>query len=617
MRSPKFQIKKSDIEQVINVSRLMSRWKDKVRNQMRKQLILDPIEHLDFHISINSQCASIATDVCSGTYIPQAPIRLLSEKSKGLCRQLVIPSIKDALILQTLADALWEELKNKSPSNKAYYLPNDHRFSQQHRGLTSEYGPIKAWLDFQKEILSFTKTRRFVVVTDIANYYDSISYDHLRNILADLSISKEHSLDLLIFILSHMLWQPDYMPRVQIGLPQINLDAARLLAHCFLFDIDKFLISKKSVDFTRFMDDIDIGVDSISDAKKTLRDLDLSLQTRQIRLNSGKTKILTQKDAENHFCVKENDLLDRFEARMEKRRKSLSSNRISKNCLSKSISRGLKNKTFSQGNGEKILKRCINYARTYQIQIKKQDFQSIMTAYPACREASLLWWQHNGQADSYLDLLRDFVADGHLIDDISIVLIANSLVSARLPANIKSDLLIQDICKNINLDGPWGLYAVFWIYSKYGNERELFGLIDRHARVWSANESLSRLVGGLYPRLASSKLISSFDGILQKFGNASIMSVVNFHLSLSSKKDGYRKISKFLEAPNKSLPNHITHSKFLMLLSLYQNIYIPAVVVSNLKSIHSRSSSDDYYSLILQGLGEKTSSPSSSSGGGG
>src|SRR5262249_37948651 len=124
-----------------------------------------------------------------------------------------------------------------------------------------------------------------------------ISYDHLRNILADLSLAREHALDLLIYTLSCMLWQPDYMPRVPVGLPQSNLHAPRLLAHCFLFEVDNMLAHYKNIDFARYMDDMDIGVDSVADARAVLRDLDLALQTRQIRLNSGKTKILSEGEA--------------------------------------------------------------------------------------------------------------------------------------------------------------------------------------------------------------------------------------------------------------------------------------------------------------------------------
>ena len=116
MQSPKFPLKRKDIEQTINAASLKSRWRDKVRDAMRQQPIPDPIEHLDFHINLDARCKSIAAEVSAGAYTPQPPLRFLAEKSKGLCRQLVIPSVKDALILQTLSDALWIELRKKAPS---------------------------------------------------------------------------------------------------------------------------------------------------------------------------------------------------------------------------------------------------------------------------------------------------------------------------------------------------------------------------------------------------------------------------------------------------------------------------------------------------------------------
>ena len=103
--------------------------------------------------------------------------------------------------------------------------------------VQSEFG----WLS--KINFSICRKKKFIVVTDIANYYDFISYDHLRSVLSDLSLAREHSLDLLIYTLSHMLWSP-ITPWVQIGLPQVDLDGARLLAHSFLFEIDRFLVSK-------------------------------------------------------------------------------------------------------------------------------------------------------------------------------------------------------------------------------------------------------------------------------------------------------------------------------------------------------------------------------------
>jgi hypothetical protein len=322
---------------------------------MRRQAIPDPLENLDFHIKLDANCAAIEAEICRAGYIPRPPVRFLSEKSRGLCRQLVIPSIKDALILQTLSDALWEELRKKAPTNKSFFAPNDHQFSNFIKGHSSEYGPVGTWIAFQKSIFGFAKTKKYIVVTDIANYYDFVSYDHLRNVLADLSVAREHALDLLIYTLSCMLWQPDYMPRVPVGLPQSSLDAPRLLAHCFLFEVDQLLASRKDIDFARYMDDIDIGCDTILSAKRILRDLDLTLQTRQIRLNSGKTRILDEQQAAHHFKIRENELLEQLSDRIEKQRSSGLPLDREHRWIRFALNGGFRREVFTTGNGERFL----------------------------------------------------------------------------------------------------------------------------------------------------------------------------------------------------------------------------------------------------------------------
>jgi hypothetical protein len=135
------------------------RRKSKVREAMRRQPLPDPLEHLDFHIRLQSACGEIVSEVMSGGYVPKPVLRLLSEKSKGLCRQLVIPSAGDALILQTLSDALWEEIRKKVPSKNAFYAPDDHSFSQIIKGQSSDYGPLQVWITFQETIFGFTKAK--------------------------------------------------------------------------------------------------------------------------------------------------------------------------------------------------------------------------------------------------------------------------------------------------------------------------------------------------------------------------------------------------------------------------------------------------------------------------
>lgn len=302
MHSPKFQQKALEFKRIVASSVLATLWKKKrgVRDHMRKQIIPDAVEFLDFHMEHRQRCAALEALICNGDYIPAPILRMKVEKGKGLCRQIALPSPAEALVLQALSDSLWREIKNKAPSPTAFFAPQDQPFSKLNPMNDEDefgYGPIESWLDFQQEVLKFSQTRNFVVVTDIANYYDGILHSFLRAILSDYGLEREYALDLLLFILEAMLWRPDYMPNFGIGLPQMDLDAPRLLAHTHLFEVDELFEKDPDVDFARYMDDMDFGVDTLAKAKSVLRDLDLALHTRNIRLNSGKTTIMT------HRCI--------------------------------------------------------------------------------------------------------------------------------------------------------------------------------------------------------------------------------------------------------------------------------------------------------------------------
>jgi len=598
VQSPKFPLKVRDLRAVISVSRLKATWKNKVRDALRRQPIPDALEYLDFHTKLDASCTAIESEILSGSYIPRPPIRFLSEKSKGLCRQLVIPSVKDALILQTLSDALWVELKTKAQSKKSFYAPNDHQFSKFIKGHASDYGPVAAWLAFQETIFGFAKTKKYVVVTDIANYYDCISHEHLRNILADLSLAREHALDLLLYILSYMLWQPDYMPRVPIGLPQTNLDAPRLLAHCFLFEIDHLLMHKSGIDFARYMDDIDVGVDTLPEAKAVLRDLDLALQTRQIRLNSGKTKILSELEAYQHFKIGENYLIDHLVERIDKNTVAGKPLIRERRAIELGIRAGLRRGTFSTGNGEKILKRLINLAAQTHASIDDKIFISVMEEWPSLRKTILGWWQRHQHPETKLSLIAGLIEAGTIVDDAALMDIAIALVVASLPNTSIVKGYLARISNAIDHKAPWGFHAKCWIFSKYEDPKSLMRLIETTVSLWVTQEHLSRLAAGMLPRIYGTPDESKFEWIIRRTGNGWATPVLEFHRTLLGGTFGYKAVKGFILAPNFSLPNLISHSKFMMLLSLLHNIDLAPTASAHLKAVHAVALSDPFYKNI-------------------
>ena len=103
-RSPIFGQKAQEISAHLSAEQLTKTWQSYLRDKLRDSPIADPIENLDIHINISHVSKLLTEQVRSGAYVPRTPRRVLSEKSKGLCRQLVIPHPHDALILQCLSD---------------------------------------------------------------------------------------------------------------------------------------------------------------------------------------------------------------------------------------------------------------------------------------------------------------------------------------------------------------------------------------------------------------------------------------------------------------------------------------------------------------------------------
>ncbi|HZG42978.1 MAG TPA: hypothetical protein VEY93_08460, partial [Longimicrobium sp.] len=91
------------------------------------------------------------------------------------------------------------------------------------------------WPQFQSRIWSFSDQFPYTVVTDVATYYDTIPLGSLRHAIASLGRFRQDVMDLLFYMLEAFIWRPEYIPVTGVGLPQLNFDAPRLLAHAYLF----------------------------------------------------------------------------------------------------------------------------------------------------------------------------------------------------------------------------------------------------------------------------------------------------------------------------------------------------------------------------------------------
>ncbi len=274
VNTPRFENRIINLDKCFSTSNMKKAWKI-VWQGMRKQTLLDLHDYYDFHTNQDRLIQTIKTEIIKGDYKPKPPQIIRREKKYGVCRHIQIPSPEDALVLQTIVEMLSPLINEAQVSNRAYYS-RSHSKPKNESDIDESfpYAWWELWPVFQKKIYEFTSTFDYVVVTDIANYFDNISLVHLRNTISSYGNFDECLLDFLFFLLEAFVWRPDYLPLNEFGLPQVDFDAPRLLGFAFLFEIDKFLDTKTAGNFVRWMDDIDFGVNTIEEGKKILRGLD-------------------------------------------------------------------------------------------------------------------------------------------------------------------------------------------------------------------------------------------------------------------------------------------------------------------------------------------------------
>lgn len=582
MKTPKFNYALRELKRTVNQKSLFQAWQKKVNRQLRKQIVLDLCDYRDFQVTINSQINSLKKEVYDASYKPQRPVYFLMEKSRGLCRQMTLSHPRDMIILQALSSSLQNDLKVSAPTDRAFFEPGDGQFSKNKLAQPDDsYGSVASWKRFQKTIFGFTKERNYIVVTDVANFYDFINFRHLRNVIASQCKVDEVTLDFLIYILNELSWSPDFMPRSEVGLPQMELEAPRILANAMLFELDKVATDHALGDYARFMDDIDVGVDTIVAAKNVVKDIDLTLQSRQLRLNASKTKILSTKrgDASRHFCIKENYLLDRIFERFEgglfdKKKETKRVRRLYQEWRGAPISAPMPGTSrFFEGNGEKIFKRISTAMEFLDAPLPSRDFVWIVKNRPSLRSFALSRLMHTKQPNSTLYILSDIAQSGLLIDDASYIEIAKFAVHVRIRKNNKFSREIRRLIESCRIkNGYFGLYAALLMASKFLEPFEIMAILEEGEDMLQKDFWLGRLVGGLAPSfLQDPQTSENYSIFVKEIGNQDALSVKSFHEELWRSTSAAQRHFVYITSPNPTFPRGIIHSKAMLARSIKEN----------------------------------------------
>lgn len=143
-----------------------------------------------------------------------------------------------------------------------------------------------SWKDFRQRSFDLSGEYKYVVVTDIADFYPRIYHHRLENALNRLPAARDRDIPKRIMTLLGY-----FSKNVSYGLP-VGGPASRILSELCLDSTDRMLLRNR-VKFCRYADDYTIFCNDKTDAYRVLVRLSESLFNEGLVLQKNKTKILT------------------------------------------------------------------------------------------------------------------------------------------------------------------------------------------------------------------------------------------------------------------------------------------------------------------------------------
>ncbi|AIW40966.1 RNA-directed DNA polymerase [Paenibacillus polymyxa] len=502
VNTPRLNDRVLTFEECFEASKMEAAWKNYVKEGMRGQTLLDLHDYFDFHRHKTQILRSVSNQIKEGVYRPKPHYEIVVEKKLGVSRHQLIPSPEDAVVLQSIVESISPIITNAQPSDRAYY-------SRSHAGPKSEadidetfpYAWWELWPKFQEKIYEFTQTFDYVVISDISNYFDNIIFRQLRNVLASYGRIDETLLDFLFYMIEAFVWRPDYLPLSGMSLPQLNYDAPRLLGHSFLFEIDKYLHEKTNGNFVRWMDDIDFGVNHVHEAKEILRGLDELLLTRGIRLNMGKTKVLSMTEAENYFLPNENRFITIMSKRVKRLVEAGSLIDTEKIMIRKRFRSFYKKQKV--GRWDKILGRYFSLSAITNDKFLQKLVPDILSNQPGLRNQVFRYYKRLGPGKPSFQHLSEFLIGQDCFDDPSIFGVAKVLIDWKLTPGHSLRREILHLAQRTAGRSATNFIASLWMIAKYGSSQELASYVDRYSNIWKHSSFLSRQVAAVLPRIKS------------------------------------------------------------------------------------------------------------------
>lgn len=261
-----------------------------------------PVELSIFEAFFEKNINYLKESVLNGTYSISPLRKIWVPKEKYFLRPGSLPMLEDRLIFQALVDKVAKDIEKQLHSVKYEVVFSSHL----NPDLSSNEMFLnrgEQWLSFKKKAVQYCGMQdvEYVLVTDIASYFENINLDMLANLMRSAGVGPAY-VDAISYILK--IWANG---RTR-GLPQM-LAPCSLLADFYLNQVDKNMVLA-GYRYIRYVDDIRIFVSANVDLRKAMLELTEQLRPYYLDLQSSKTDFFLANDFKENLTLIERHMLE-------------------------------------------------------------------------------------------------------------------------------------------------------------------------------------------------------------------------------------------------------------------------------------------------------------------
>jgi reverse transcriptase-like protein len=264
----------------------------RVKRDRRTDFVIGDFEYLVYDAHADSLLARLEEALNAGVEFGTAPLRSIrvpKETYSHTTRPGAVPEIDDRIVYQYLVDDVADAVEpSLVPIEEA--VVHSYRYARD-RGAAEMFVDLDtaSYKTFQQRVSTIGEAHNFLVVADVADFYERLYHHVLENLLRGLD-APEETVASVMGVLRRMRRGKSY------GIPQ-GIWPSDYLGNLYLDSVDKFLV-RRGLDYCRYVDDIRIGVGSISEGERVLQTLEVHLEPMGLALNAGKTQIIPRTEIE-------------------------------------------------------------------------------------------------------------------------------------------------------------------------------------------------------------------------------------------------------------------------------------------------------------------------------